>query len=60
MSYHKNKLQSNSKLNQEWDYLVGQSFNLLNLKYYQAWDFLRSFDITPRSIRKKFVKSLLV
>jgi len=53
MSYLRNQLQSNSKLNQERDYLPEQSFNLPNLGHYthdQVWDFLRSFDLTPRSI----------
>jgi len=34
MSFLRNKLESNSKLNREGDYLAGQSFNLPNLKYY--------------------------
>ena len=34
MSHLRNKLQSNSKLNREEDYLAGQSFDLPNLKYY--------------------------
>ena len=55
MSYLKNKIQSNFRLNHKGDYLAGQSFNLSNLKYYtvnQAWDFLKYFDLTPRSIRQ--------
>ena len=50
---YKNRLQSNSKLNQEGDYLAGQNFNLTNLRYStqdKAWDYLRSFDCTTRSI----------
>jgi len=53
VSNYKNRLQSNSKLDKEGDYLGGQSFNLPNLKYYseeQAWDFLRVFDRTPRRL----------
>jgi len=47
MSYPKNILQSNCRLNQEGDYLAHQSFNLPNLNYYtqeQAWDYLRSLN----------------
>ena len=57
MSY-KNRLQSNSRLNQEGDYLVGQSLNLPNLKYYiqdRAWDYLRPFNCTTRSIRQNLL-----
>ena len=57
MSY-KSRLQSNSKLNQESDCLVGQSFNLPNLNYYtkdRAWDYHRYFDRTTRSIRQNLL-----
>ena len=55
MSYSKNKLQSNSRLDRQADYLGGQSCNLPNLKYYtqdQVWNYLISFDWTTRSIRQ--------
>lgn len=61
MSYPKNKLQSNSRLDREGDYLASQSFNLPNLKYYtqdQVWDYLRSFDYNTKSIRQNLLKSL--
>ena len=47
MDLFKNKLQSNSKLDREGNYLAGQSFDVLELKYYtqeRVWDYLRSFD----------------
>ena len=55
---YKNRFQFNSRLNCEGDYLVGQSFNLPNLRYYiqdRVWDFLRSFDCTTRSIRQNLL-----
>ena len=58
MDLFKNKLQLNPKLDREGNYVVGQSFNLPKLKYYtqeRAWDYLRSFDLTPRSIRKNLL-----
>lgn len=58
ISFSRNKLQSNSKLNRDGDHLNGQSFNLPNLKYYmryQACDFLRSFDLTARNIRQSLL-----
>lgn len=58
MSYPKNKLQSNSRLDREGDYPADQSFNLPNLKYYtrdQAWDYLGSFDCTTRSLRQNML-----
>jgi len=58
MSYSKNKLQSNSRLNREDDFVTRQSFNVLNLKYYtvnQACDFLRSFDLTIKSLRQNLL-----
>ena len=51
----KNKFQSNSKIDREWCYIAGQSFNFLNLRHYseeQAWNFLREFDRTPKRIRQ--------
>ena len=57
MSY-KNKFQLNSRLNYEGDYLAGRSFNLPNLRHYaqdRAWDFLKSFDCTIRSIRQNLL-----
>ena len=51
----KNKLQSNSRLNHEGGYIAEQSFNLPNLNYYRAWDFLRSFDCMKRSIRQNLL-----
>ena len=53
-----NKLQSNSKVDKDGNYLVGQSFNLPELHYYnqeKAWDYLRSFDLTSRSIRQNLL-----
>ena len=47
MNNYKNRFQSNSKLDKEGGYIVGQSFNLPNLKYYleeQSWNFVRKFD----------------
>ena len=58
MDVFKNKLQSNSKLDREGNYLVGQSFNLPELKYNlqeRACDYLRSFDLTPRSLRQNLL-----
>ena len=58
MSYPKNILQSNCRLNREGDYLADQSFNLLDLKYYtqeQVWDYMRSFNCTTRSIRQSLL-----
>ena len=59
MSY-KNRLQSNSRLNQQGDYLPGQSFNFSNLKYYtqdRVWDYIKSFDCTIRSIRQNLLNN---
>ena len=61
MDLFKNKLQSNFKLDRDCNYVAGQTFNLSELKYYtqdRAWDYLRYFDLTPRSIRQKPIKSL--
>ena len=58
MSFSRKKRQSNSKLNCEGDYLAGYSFNLPNLKCCtqdQAWDVLRSFDLSPRNIRQNLL-----
>lgn len=57
MSY-RNRFQSNSRIDPEGGYIAWQIFNFPNLKHYienQAWDFLRSFDLTPRSIRKNLL-----
>ena len=54
----KNKLQSNSKLDKDGSYLAGQSFNLPELNHYtqeKAWDYLRSFDLTPKNIRQNLL-----
>ena len=51
----KNKLQSNSKIDREGDYIAGQSYNISKLKKYseeEAWNFLREFDLTPRKLRQ--------
>jgi len=58
MDVFKNRLQSNFKLDREGNYLVGQSFNLPELKHYtqeKAWDYLRSFDLTHRSIKQNLL-----
>jgi len=55
MSNYKNRFQSNSKLDKEWDNLSCQSFNVSDLKRYseeQAVNFLREFDRTPRRLRQ--------
>ena len=58
MNLFKNKLQSNSKTDKDRNYIAGQSFNLPELKHYtqeRAWDYLRTFDLTPRSIRQNLL-----
>ena len=58
MDVCKNRLQWNSKFDREDNYLVGQSFNLPELKYYsqeRAWDYLRSFDLTSRNLRQNLL-----
>jgi len=57
----KNKLQSNSKINWEGDYIAGQSFNIPKLKNYskkEVWNFLREFDLTPRKLIQNQVNHL--
>jgi len=54
----KNKLQSNFKVTREGDHIAGQSFNLSRLKQYtekDVWNFLRTFDLIPRSIRQSLL-----
>ena len=54
MNLYKNKLQSNSKLDKDENYLAGQGFNLPELNHYtqeRVQDYLRPFDLTPRSMR---------
>ena len=58
MDSFKNKLQSNSKLDRDVNYLVGQTCNLPELKHYtqeRARDCLRFFDLTPRRIRQNLL-----
>ena len=58
MELFKNRLQSNSKLDKEGNYVAGQSFNLPERKHYiqeRVWDYLRSFDLTPRGIRQNLL-----
>ena len=58
MDLFKNKLQSNSKLDRDGNYLAGQTFNLPELHHYtqeRAWEYLRSFDLTTRSIRQNLL-----
>ena len=55
MGEPKNRLQSNSKIDQEGQYLAGQSRDISKLKTYseeKAWNFLRKFDLTPRKSRQ--------
>ena len=54
MNLFKNILQSNSRIDKDGNYIAGQSFNLPDLKHYtqeRAWEYLRSFDLTLRSLR---------
>ena len=58
MDLFKNRLQSNSKTDKAGNYIAGQSFNLPELKHYtqeRAQDYLRTFDLTPRSIRQNLL-----
>ena len=58
MNLFKNKLQSNSTLDRDSNYLARQSFNLPELKHYiqeKARDYLRSFNLTPRSIKQNLL-----
>ena len=51
----KNRFKSNSKIDREGCYIVGQSFRFSNLRHYseeQTWNFLREFDRTPKRIRQ--------
>jgi len=52
MGEPKNRLQTNSKKDREGQYLAGQSCDTSKLKTYseeEAWNFLREFDLTPRT-----------
>ena len=58
MNLFKDKLQSNSKLDRDGNYLTRQTFNLVELKHYtqeRAWDYSRSFDLTHRSIKQNLL-----
>jgi len=58
MDLFKSILQSKSELDREGNYVVGQNFNLSELKYYtqeRKWGYLRSFDLTPRSMRQNLL-----
>ena len=58
MDLFKNKLQSNSKLDRDGNYLVVQTFNLPELHHYtqeRAQEYLKTFDLTPRSIRQNLL-----
>jgi len=51
----KNRLQSNSKIDLEGQYLIGQSCDIPKLKTYseeEAWNSLREFDLTLRKLRQ--------
>ena len=55
MGEPKNKLQSNSKIDWEGQYLIGQSCDIPKLKTYseeEAWNFLREFELTLRKLRQ--------
>ena len=54
----KSRLQANSKLDREDNYLERQSFNLPEVRHYaqeRACDYLRYFDLTLRRIRKNLL-----
>ena len=58
MNIFRNKLQSNSKLNREGCYEVGQNFNLPRVNHFsqeQAYNFLRVFDRTPKNVRQNYL-----